>query len=96
MRSSVSDNVEVLIKQIFRNNQGLRVFAISRDVEQNDDLIQALGKTKLYFEHIFEAAPVHIVITDGAEMISESNNTFRSLIEKEEVNNTSFLDYIVN
>ena len=96
LRSSVSDNVEVLIKQIFRNNQGLRVFAISRDVEQNDDLIQALGKTKLYFEHIFEAAPVGIVITDGAEMISESNKTFRSLIEKEEVNNTSFLDYIVN
>lgn len=96
LRSSVSDNVEVLIKQIFKNDQGLRVFAISRDVEQNDDLIQALGKTKLYFEHIFEAAPVGIVITDGAEMISESNKTFRLLVEKEEVNNTSFLDYVVN
>jgi len=55
-----------------------------------------LGKTKLYFEHIFEAAPVGIVITDGAEMISETNRTFRSLIEKEEVNKTSFLDYIVD
>ena len=96
MKSSVSDNVEVLIKQIFKNEQGLRVFAISRDVEQNDDLIQALGKTKLYFEHIFEAAPVGIVITDGAEIISETNRTFRSLIEKEEVNKTSFLDYIVD
>jgi two-component system cell cycle sensor histidine kinase/response regulator CckA len=96
LKSSVSDNVEVLIKQIFKNEQGLRIFAISRDVEQNDDLIQALGKTKLYFEHIFEAAPVGIVITDGAEMISETNRTSRSLIEKEEVNKTSFLDYIVD
>lgn len=96
LKSSVSDNVEVLIKQIFKNEQGLRIFAISRDVEQNDDLIQALGKTKLYFEHIFEAAPVGIVITDGAEIISETNRTFRSLIEKEEVNKTSFLDYLVD
>ena len=96
LRSSVSDNVEVLIKQILKNRQGLRIFSISRDVEQNDDLIQALGKTKLYFEHIFEDAPVGIVITDGAEIISETNRTFRSLIEKEEVNKTSFLDYIID
>ncbi len=96
LKSSVSDNVEVLIKQILKNEQGLRVFSISRDVEQNDDLIQALGKTKLYFEHIFEDAPVGIVITDGAETISETNRTFRSLIKKEEVNKTSFLDYIVD
>lgn len=96
LKSSVSDNVEVLIKQILKNKRGLRIFSISRDVEQNDDLIQALGKTKLYFEHIFEDAPVGIVITDGAEIISETNRTFRSLIEKEEVNKTSFLDYIID
>jgi len=96
LKSSVSDNVEVLIKQIFKNDQGLRIFSISRDVGQNEDLIQALGKTKLYFEHIFEDAPVGIAITDGAEIISENNRTFRSLIGKEEVNKTSFLDYIVD
>lgn len=96
LKSSVSDNVEVLIKQILKNEQGLRVFSISRDVEQNDDLIQALGKTKLYFEHIFEDAPVGIVITDGAELISETNRTFRSLIGREEIDKTSFLDYIVD
>ena len=96
LKSSVSDNVEVLIKQIFKNEQGLRIFSISRDVGQNEDLIQALGKTKLYFEHIFEDAPVGIAITDGAEIISETNRTFRSLIGNEEVNKTSFLDYIAD
>lgn len=96
LKSSVSDNVEVLIKQILKNEQGLRVLSISRDVEQNDDLIQALGKTKLYFEHIFEDAPVGIVITDGAELISETNRTFRSLIGQEEITKTSFLEYIVD
>lgn len=96
LKSFVSDNVEVLIKQIFKNEQGLRIFSISRDVGQNEDLIQALGKTKLYFEHIFEDAPVGIAITDGAEIISETNRTFRSLIGKEEVNKTSFLDYIAD
>lgn len=96
LKSSVSDNVEVLIKQILKNDQGLKIFSISRDVEQNGDLIQALGKTKLYFEHIFEDAPVGIVTTDGAEIISATNRTFRSLLGLEDVNKTSFLDYVVD
>lgn len=96
LKSSVNDNVEVILKQIFKNDRGLEIFSVSRDVEKNGDLLQALGKTKLYFEHIFEDAPVGIVITEGAEIISASNRTFRSLIEQDEIDKTSFLDYIVD
>lgn len=93
IKSSVNGNPEVVIKQILQT-EDLRVFSISRDVEQNGDLLQALGKTKLYFEHIFEDAPVGIVITDGAEIISTSNQTFRSLIKAEDIVQSSMIDYV--
>ncbi len=94
IKSEVHNNVEVVISQIFQNDNNLRVFSVTRELQQSNDLVQALGKTKLYFEHIFEDAPVGIVITDGAEIISASNKTFRKLIGQNNVDESSFLDYI--
>ncbi len=94
IKSEVHNNIEVIISQIFQNDNNLRVFSVTRELQQSNDLVQALGKTKLYFEHIFEDAPVGIVITDGAEIISASNKTFRKLIGQNNVDESSFLDYI--
>lgn len=55
-----------------------------------------MGKTKLYFEHIFEDAPVGILITDGAETISACNATFKKIVEAEKVEKNTFLDYIAD
>ncbi len=96
LKSEVHDNIEVLIRPIFQKENGIKAFAIARDSEQSNDLVQALGKTKLYFEHIFEDAPVGIVITDGAEIISASNRTFRNLIGQSHVDETSFFDYVAD
>ncbi|MDR2068083.1 MAG: response regulator [Holosporaceae bacterium] len=94
LKSEVSDGIEVVVRQILQNSDGLRTYVITRETQQSSDLIQALGKTKLYFEHIFEDAPVGIVITDGAEVISACNRTFKTIIGTEQPDNNSFLDYI--
>lgn len=95
LRSSISDEIEVIAKQIFQNNEeDIKAYVVSKEAQQSGDLIQALGKTKLYFEHIFEDAPVGILITDGAEMISACNATFRKIVEVEKIEKGTFLDYI--
>ncbi|MBE6446958.1 MAG: response regulator [Alphaproteobacteria bacterium] len=94
LKSEVHEKMEVVVSRIFNNEKGLSIFEISRDTQHSTDIVQALGKTKLYFEHIFEDAPVGIAITDGAEIISAGNRTFRNLVGAEEVNETSFLNYV--
>lgn len=94
LKSEVSDGIEVLMRKTLQTKEGVSVYLISREVQQSNDLIQALGKTKLYFEHIFEDAPVGIIITDGAEIISASNRTFRTILGKNDIDNTSFLEYL--
>ncbi len=97
LKSSVSDDIEIVAKQIFQNNDDdIKGYIVSKEAQQSGDLIQALGKTKLYFEHIFEDAPVGILITDGAETISACNATFKKLVEVDKVEKTTFLDYIAD
>ncbi|MDR1982187.1 MAG: response regulator [Holosporaceae bacterium] len=94
LKSEINEGLEVIVKHIMQDSEGNKVYLVNRDLQQGGDIIQALGKTKLYFEHIFEDAPVGIVITDGAEIISASNRTFRAIVGAECENNSSFLDYI--
>ncbi len=94
LKSEISDGIEVVMKKTLKTKDDLTIYMITREVQQSDDLIQALGKTKLYFEHIFEDAPVGIIITDGAEVINASNRAFRTIINQENVENTSFLNYL--
>ena len=95
LKTAVRDKVDVVMSQLFQNESGVRVFAVSRETQQSSDIVHDLGKTKLYFEHIFEDAPVGIAITDGAEIITASNRTFRSLIGVDDATETSFLEYVV-
>lgn len=91
LKSLISDEIQVVAKQIFLDTDNdIRGFLVTKQAQQSGDLIQALEKTKLYFEHIFEDAPVGILITDGAETISACNATFRKMIETEKVEKGTF------
>ncbi|MDR0678481.1 MAG: response regulator [Holosporaceae bacterium] len=94
LKSEADDSLEVIVKHILQDGEGNNIYLVTRDLQHGRDIIQALGKTKLYFEHIFEDAPVGIVITDGAEIISASNHTFQAMVGAECKNNSSFLDCI--
>ena len=97
LKSQISDEIEVIARQILQNDEDdIKAFVVSKEAQQSGDLIQALGKTKLYFEHIFEDAPVGILITDGAETISACNATFKKIVEAEKVEKNTFLDYIAD
>ncbi|MDR2723774.1 MAG: response regulator [Holosporaceae bacterium] len=95
LRSSDESEIEVIVKHILQQDDGNRVYLATRDLQQKDDIVQALGKTKLYFEYIFEDAPVGIAITTGAETISASNRTFQKIAGRSSENSTSFLDYVL-
>ncbi|MDR2107487.1 MAG: response regulator [Holosporaceae bacterium] len=95
LKTETGDGLEVIARPILRTSAGDRVYMLTRDLQQNSDIIQALGKTKLYFEHIFDDAPFGIAVTDGAEIISASNKTFQTVMgANQEENNPSFLDYV--
>lgn len=95
LKLSISAEMQVVAKQIFQNSESdIRCFVVSKEAQQGGDLIQALEKTKLYFEHIFEDAPVGIIITDGAEIISACNTTFKRMVEIDKIEKKTFLDYI--
>lgn len=95
LKSETNNIIPVILKQIFQNQDGIKGYIISKETQQNDDLIQALGKTKLYFEHIFDDAPMGILITDGAETINTYNKTFKNIIGVDSINKaSSFLDFI--
>ncbi|MDR1236051.1 MAG: PAS domain-containing protein, partial [Holosporaceae bacterium] len=82
--------LEIMVQHIVKNNGGGNVYLATPDIQQNSDIIQILGKTKLYFEHIFEDAPIGIVITDGAEIINSYNRTFQKISGVEDVKASSF------
>jgi two-component system cell cycle sensor histidine kinase/response regulator CckA len=94
LKSEANNGLEVVVRHILQDSEGNQIYSVTRDLQPGGDIIQALGKTKLYFEHIFEDAPVGIAITDGAEIIGASNRTFRTIVGAECENNSSFLDYI--
>ncbi|MDR2646399.1 MAG: response regulator [Holosporaceae bacterium] len=95
LKSENDGEFEVIVRYILQNDDSSRVYLATKDLPQGNDIVRALGKTKLYFEHIFEDAPVGIVITEGAEIIGASNRTFRKIIGAQNMSDTSFLDYIL-
>lgn len=94
LKSDVGDNLEVVARRISSNSDNFSTFFITRDNQNSSDLIQALGKTKLYFEHIFEDAPIGIVITDGAEIMSTCNHIAKTIIGEQELSGKSLLEYV--
>ncbi|GHT93389.1 hybrid sensor histidine kinase/response regulator [Alphaproteobacteria bacterium] len=97
LMAETADNVEVVARQIMESANGIRTYIVSKESNHgDDDIIQALGKSKLYFEHIFEDAPIGILVTDGAEIVHSSNATLKSLMGVENIENVSFLDFIAD
>lgn len=97
LKFSADNKTEVISKQIFQDDENdIKGYVISKETQQTDNLMQALGRTRLYFEHIFEDAPVGILITDGAETISACNAAFRKIVETDKVEKVTFLDYIAD
>lgn len=94
LKSLKNEAFKVVVKPLFKNAMNIRGFLISEEAEQSGELLQTLEKTKLYFEHIFEEAPVGILITDGAEIISACNGTMKSIFGKEKVTGLPLLTLI--
>lgn len=95
-KSEVNDEINVIVREIMQNSEGLKTYIASRDNILQNDLLKALGKTKIYFEHIFEDAPFGILVTEGTEIIVSCNKKFREIVgvKKIETNVESVLDYI--
>ena len=94
LKSETGGAISVIAKQIFQNEE-IKGFLVSKESEQSNELIQVLAKTELYFEHIFEDAPVGILILDGAERINTYNKTFKNIMEADKIDKaSSFLDFI--
>ncbi|MDR0632459.1 MAG: response regulator [Holosporaceae bacterium] len=95
IKSNDAEGFGIVVSHIFQNGNGSeRAYLAMRDTQQGSDIVQALGKTKLYFEHIFEDAPVGIAITDGAEIISAYNRTFQTITGIDNLDDLSFLDHV--
>ena len=85
--------IELMVKQIWISEDGyMRTYSAVPNTSNDTNLVEALGTTKLYFEKIFEDAPVGIAITDGAEILEACNRTFRDLTDN--AANHSFLDCV--
>ncbi|MDR2781355.1 MAG: response regulator [Holosporaceae bacterium] len=89
-----NEGFEIIVRHIMQSTDNNNVYLAMPNLQQSNDLAQALGKTKLYFEHIFEDAPIGIVITDGAEIIHAYNRTFQKIASIESIDTSSFLDYV--
>ncbi|MDR2267976.1 MAG: response regulator [Holosporaceae bacterium] len=97
LRSELSDGIDVVARQITADSASeVRTYIVLKEAQRSGDIIQALGKTKLYFEHIFEDAPIGILITNGAEEIHSSNATLRNLLGVGKIEHISFLDFIAD
>lgn len=71
---------ELMVKYVWTSKDGyLHTYSAIRKSCSENKLAEVLGTTKMYFEKIFEDAPVGIAITDGAEIIDACNRTFRDL-----------------
>lgn len=89
------NSYELMIKQIFISDDArIRTYSAVQNNTIDKNLVDALGQTKLYFENIFEDAPVGIVITDGAEILDACNRTFKELTEYAQ--HQSFLDFVTD
>lgn len=82
----------LLIQEIFTKDS-VTAYTISEE-RRNSAILQALNVSKTYFDYIFEDAPMGIVITDGPEIISASNNTFKKMVKNDGVDGHSILEFI--
>lgn len=96
LKAENGDETEIVARPIMENSYDQKIYLMLKEAHNGGDLMQALGKTKLYFEHIFEDAPVGILITDGAEEINSSNATLKNLMGVEKIDKLSFLDFIAD
>ncbi|MDR1361755.1 MAG: response regulator [Holosporaceae bacterium] len=97
LKSELGDGVDLVARQIIADGiNGVKTYIVLKEAQRSGDLIQALGKTKLYFEHIFEDAPVGILVTNGAEEVHSSNARLRNFLEVEKIDHISFLDFIAD
>lgn len=96
LKSRKIESLEVVIKQLFENSSNIKCYLISKEAQQSGELLQTLDKTKLYFEHIFEDAPVGILITDGAETISACNQTIKLIFGRDKISGISFVDFVAD
>lgn len=92
---SETGELPLIARKIFVDEKNNRIYMIAKETQQSGELVQALSKTKMYFERIFEDTPIGILITDGAEMIETSNRAAKNIIgASTEIVGTSFLDYV--
>ncbi len=97
--SSKGTKVNTLVKQIWISKNGnLRAFSVTKQTNESAKLADALDTTKLYFEKIFEDAPVGIALTEGAETLTACNKTFRELTgySDSDMSSTSFLSLVAD
>lgn len=95
--TSNGNKIRLLVKQIWANKDGnLKTFSAEMQRAETSELVDALGTTKLYFERIFEDAPVGIAITAGAEILTACNKSFRELTgyTDENMHTSSFLSFV--
>lgn len=82
--------------KIMEDNSGNETYIFTQEIEQAAELINVLNTTKIYFEHIFEYAPVGIMVTRGAEIIATSNRAFKEIVGVDHVEDTSLIDYVLD
>lgn len=96
-KNTSGKSVKLLVKNIWNSKDGnLRTFSAMQESSSNTDLVAALDTTKLYFESIFEEAPVGIAITAGPEILTACNKTFRDITGyiDETMQTASFLSFV--
>ncbi len=97
---SEKTSCKLIVKQIWMSKDGsTRAFSATKSKESDDRLVEVLGTTKVYFEKIFENAPVGIAITNGAEIIDACNKTFRDITgyyDESHEKDVSFLDFVID
>lgn len=94
LNSGTHENL--LAVKIMSDDAGNETYIFTQEIAQAAEMINVLNTAKVYFEHIFEDAPVGIIVTRGAEIIAASNGAFREIVGADRVEETSLSDYVVD
>ena len=84
----------LISNKIMTDDGGEETYIFTKDTQHSSELISVLNTTKAYFEHIFDDAPVGIMITKGAEIIAMSNRSLKKILGKVHLEESSFLNYV--
>jgi PAS domain S-box-containing protein len=79
-------------------SDGVRhVFGVYQDITERTHYQKAIQDKQLYFQTLFESAPLAIVITDDQGIIIDCNHQFTTLFgySKQELTNTQSIDIII-